>query len=590
MAKLDEQNEKAKKNVNKKQSEETESDLRGRTVVYIDNDDDITAVISKIKDQHDSVIALVPPKRVGVLQSVVNLKLLQRSAKMAHKQLVIVTVDSALINLAASVGVAVAKNINAQAKVPDMVDNELDDEVINGLDIEAPQPKAASRAKSLANKEDKEISAAVAAIETDDRIHNDHDADGVPDDIAPKVSPVKKQRTNVAVPSIDKLRKKLIIGGGVAVALISFLVWAIIFAPRATIVVKAKTKPVDITGNLSLVSSSDTDIKQDILPPVVKQKKVNETVQFNVTGSKEVGEKAHGTVSFCYANTPMDGFGGENVLFIPAGTRLYAGGAQFVTDADIAVKGGFTRHNMQCNANANYHSVKATAVNIGSEGNISSGTAFKTAGFDVVAVAKGDFKGGSRETIKIAQQSDVDKAIDQIKQKVNAEGVLKELKDKMASSTLIIDKSFTVKESQPKVTPAIGERTDGKASVSIEITYTLVGVNKDNLNDLLSAKAKQKINPSKQKVYSTGIDQITFSDFKILDNGYSVSIATKGQIGPTINEADIKKFAVNKKAEVIKAEINRLSGVSDVQIQMTPFWVNSVSTEDKIKINFALDK
>lgn len=47
-----------------------------KDVLYIDVEDDITTIIGKVKASKSKIIALVPPKRVGVLQSAVNLRLL----------------------------------------------------------------------------------------------------------------------------------------------------------------------------------------------------------------------------------------------------------------------------------------------------------------------------------------------------------------------------------------------------------------------------------------------------------------------------------------------------------------------------------
>ena len=41
-----------------------------KDVIYIDVDDDVTAIIGKIKNTNEKIVALVPPKRSGVLQSV----------------------------------------------------------------------------------------------------------------------------------------------------------------------------------------------------------------------------------------------------------------------------------------------------------------------------------------------------------------------------------------------------------------------------------------------------------------------------------------------------------------------------------------
>jgi len=47
-----------------------------KDVIYIDVEDDVTAIIGKIKSSNEKIIALVPPKSAGILQSAVNLRLL----------------------------------------------------------------------------------------------------------------------------------------------------------------------------------------------------------------------------------------------------------------------------------------------------------------------------------------------------------------------------------------------------------------------------------------------------------------------------------------------------------------------------------
>jgi hypothetical protein len=52
-----------------------------KDVIYIDVDDDVTAIIGKIKKAKEKIVAIVPPKRAGTLQSAVNIRLLDRMAK-----------------------------------------------------------------------------------------------------------------------------------------------------------------------------------------------------------------------------------------------------------------------------------------------------------------------------------------------------------------------------------------------------------------------------------------------------------------------------------------------------------------------------
>lgn len=589
MAKLDEQEpRKSQRRTGQGGPSGPKSELRGRDLIYIDTDDDVTSIVGRIKASEEVVVALVPPKRIGVLQSVVNLRLLQRAAKNAHKRLAIVTTDPALMNLASGLAIPVAKNINAQAKVLEVSDDDDISDVIDGNDIAVDTTSRRSAGGSKSATEDKEISAAVAAIETDDKIKNDLDADGVPDDQQePKKSPKKK----IKVPSVNSLRKKILIGGGLAVVLIGFLVWAIVFAPSATITIQAKTSAVEVKKSLSLVPSGDKDAAEGVLPPVVKQKKTNESVEFEATGSREVGEMAAGTVAFCYDEEPFSGQTGQkNAITLDAGTRLYANGVQFTIDSSVTVEGGQNEAG-EC---ATYYSVKATAVNIGEEGNIKQNTVMSVSGYSgLTALAKTDFTGGSKETVKVVQQSDVDAAVAKLREKGDSDAVRDELMGQMSDSTMVIDGSFSVSQGEVKVTPGVGETPEGdntKATASIELTYTLVGVNRDDLSKVLDAQLKSQTDEAKQKVYNNGLDEVKFSGFTTTDNGYTVSVTTNGHVGPVIDEDEVKRQAVGKKSEEIKELLKQTDGVNDVSVTMSPFWVSAAPKESKITVNFEINE
>lgn len=589
MAKLDEQEpRKSQRRTGQGGPSGPKSELRGRDLIYIDTDDDVTSIVSRIKASEEVVVALVPPKRIGVLQSVVNLRLLQRAAKNAHKRLAIVTTDPALMNLASGLAIPVARNINAQAKVLEVSDDDDISDVIDGNDIAVDATSRRSAGGSKSATEDKEISAAVAAIETDDKIKNDLDADGVPDDQQePKKSPKKK----IKVPNVNSLRKKILIGGGLAVVLIGFLVWAIVFAPSATITIQAKTSAVEVKKSLSLVPSGDKDAAEGVLPPVVKQKKTNESVEFEATGSREVGEMAAGTVAFCYDEEPFSGQTGQkNAITLDAGTRLYANGVQFTIDSSVTVEGGQNDAG-EC---ATYYSVKATAVNIGEEGNIKQNTVMSVSGYSgLTALAKTDFTGGSKETVKVVQQSDVDAAVAKLREKGDSDAVRDELMGQMSDSTMVIDGSFSVSQGEVKVTPGVGETPEGdntKATASIELTYTLVGVNRDDLSKVLDAQLKSQTDEAKQKVYNNGLDEAKFSGFTTTDNGYTVSVTTNGHVGPVIDEDEVKQQAVGKKSEEIKELLKQTDGVNDVSVTMSPFWVSAAPKESKITVNFEINE
>ena len=100
------------KKVESYESHKEASTLRGRDTVYVDSDDDVTSLIERVVASGQSVVALVPSAKRGVLNSLVNLKLIRRAAERAHKKITVVTTESALISMASSLNIPVAKSVN----------------------------------------------------------------------------------------------------------------------------------------------------------------------------------------------------------------------------------------------------------------------------------------------------------------------------------------------------------------------------------------------------------------------------------------------------------------------------------------------
>src|SRR3954462_894172 len=90
----------------------------GKDVIYIDVDDEITSIIDKVENAKEKVVALVLPKRATMLQSIVNMRLLKRSADAAEKNVVLITAEPALLPLAGAAGLHVAKNLQSKPIIP----------------------------------------------------------------------------------------------------------------------------------------------------------------------------------------------------------------------------------------------------------------------------------------------------------------------------------------------------------------------------------------------------------------------------------------------------------------------------------------
>ena len=119
-----------------------------KDVVYIEPEDDITDILGRIKNSEEKVVALVPPKKLGVLRSAVNEKLIAKTAKTADKVVVMVTADQALLKLAVAAGLPVAKTLQSRPVMPNEASELLEEkepEIIEEEDEDADPPHQGRR-------------------------------------------------------------------------------------------------------------------------------------------------------------------------------------------------------------------------------------------------------------------------------------------------------------------------------------------------------------------------------------------------------------------------------------------------------------
>jgi hypothetical protein len=111
-----------------------------KDVIYVDVDDEITAIIDKLHSSSSKIVALVLPKRAAVMQSIVNMKLLKRTATESKKNVVLITSEASLLPLAGIAGLHVAPSLQSKPEVPEVGampgDSPIDVDVDSGSDEE----------------------------------------------------------------------------------------------------------------------------------------------------------------------------------------------------------------------------------------------------------------------------------------------------------------------------------------------------------------------------------------------------------------------------------------------------------------------
>jgi hypothetical protein len=553
-----------------------------KDVIYIDTEDDITSIIEKVKNADAKIVALVPPKRVGVLQSAVNLKLLQKAAQSVGHRVVLITSDQSLTSLASGVGIPIAKNLQTKPELAPIAALEVDDEdIINGEELPVGElAKTGDTLQSSPSNDAALTGAAAASAASLDRTPN-----------TPSSSVASKATKSLAaagagfkgkIPNFESFRKRLFLIGGGAALLVIFLIWAIFVAPHATVTVTAKTTGVSINKDIILdpaLTASDPATAK--IKPALQQLKKSASTEFDASGTKDIGNKATGTLTLTNSHT-------SQAITVPAGTTFVAQGKQFTNNTTVTVPGVYLckvgNTFAACNGNVD---VGITARDIGPEYNIGPQEFDTNAPVDAAKSAQAT-GGGSKETITVVSQADIDKAKASLAQQ-DADAVREELKKQFTGDVIVVNESYGNTQAAPAVVPALGEQAK-RAKLTVDTTYTLIAVPRADIKQLLDANLQESLQGKEnQRIYASGDLSLRFSNYQAGPNGtFITKLNTVGSIGPNIDGDKLAVQIKGKRFGEIEQIVNGYDGVENVQVQFSPFWVTSAPGPDKTDIKFKI--
>ncbi len=582
---------------------QTVSGTDAKDTIYVDVDDEITGIIDKVRSSKGKVVALVLPKRATVLQSIVNMKLLKRTAEGAKKHLVLVTTEASLLPLAGSVGLHVASTPTSKPVIPpapDAPDDEPEDvdeplAVTDGTDdsdfnaesasktpvgVLAAAGAAGAAASRLSPAVDEEIDLDDAETDKPDSTAKSSDKSGKP-----------KKNRKLAVPNFDSFRTKLLVGAGVLALLIVGWVFAFVVLPTATITIHTDTTTVPTNLNLTLDTAAKTlDTSQNIVPATSQTVEKSYTQQVPATGQQNNGEQASGTVSFTLKDCSVSS------VSIPAGTGVSSGGNTYVTQGDVNLQSSKIGNSCNPSQLQSYWSatVKVTAVAGGTKYNVSDGTAFTipsniSGASSVSAKASSDIDGGTDNITKVVAQADIDSA----KSKINTQdtsAVKSGLQAALQGKSLTaVTTTFLAGDPVVTTSAKAGDAAD-TVTVTEVVSYSMLGVKPADLQTLVVGNVNKQIDKGKQVILDDGVAKAKFTQSNPgSPSAASVAFAAKSIAGPDINTDSLRAQVVGKKSGDIKSLIEQTPGVTSVEVKYSPFWVHSTPKKES-KITIQLDK
>ena len=541
------------------------------------------------------LVALVLPKRATVMQSIVNMKLLKRTADTAGKNIVLVTSEAGLMPLAGVAGLHVAATPTSKPVIPEapklgkdepeQVDEPLDvvDGTASGGEGFDPKAAAAVPVGALAAQEPEAI------LMADDDVDSDAADSAASADAADKKAAPKPDK-KLKVPSFNKFRLGIIIGIVALVLLITGWVFAAKVMPKAGVAITTDSSTVN--SEISLTLSTDiqeVNVETNTLPATAQTANKTYTQEVPATGELNNGEKASGNVYFALKDCNYD------TVTIPSGVSVTASGNTYITQGALTLNS--LKLGGKCNPTS-FQSVwsgtlKVAAIKAGSKSNIDKGVSValssSVVGYTSVNGSTNTaLTGGTDVITKVIAQADIDNAKSKIASQ-DASSVKEDLEGQLTTKGyMAVDSTFITGDQQVTTSANVGDKADS-VKVTSSVPYTMLGVKKNDLKTILMNTLEDKVDTKKQTIASDGLDAAKFSQ----QNAGSASSANvlakiKTVIGPKLDADAIRKQIVGLKSGEIEDLIKETPGVTDVEVAYSPFWVTKAPS-NTAKITIIID-
>lgn len=534
-----------------------------RETIYLDNDEEITSVVDKLKGTEHVAVDLVIPKEALLLQSVVNLKILKKQADSLGKEIAIVTQDKVGKKLAEQVGIAVMSKPGEEPKVVHMTEGEKEVTPAAVSDIELKDGDV--KPKSVI--EDDEVP-----------IEMKPGAEAIVTPTSEVVLPDENKETEISSDQIknpvkEKSKKKLkwkIIGITAGfLALIGILV-GYIFIPLAnvTLTLAAEKQKVDFTFTANKDTSSVENETQTI-PAREISEDVEKIEKYKATGKKKVGDKAKGTITVndhAYTSDP-------GTTLLVAGTRFVSpAGLVYKSTTNVTVPGFKSVGGTITNGTVN---VNVEAENVGDQYNLAASTTFFIPGLtgatisQIYGVNSAAFTGGTSRDVTYVTQADVNKAKDEIKKVIEQESK-RIILEKTERDERWLEGAMKITEVSAEPSVAVnGEATEFE--LKAKSTVLALVFKDDDLKKIAESTLGDQIGSGKEIVESenlTSAAEFVSADFD--KNQIMGRLSGEAYIATKLDENKMR-IDLSGEPEVSSLEyLNNVDGVESVEVKHFP--------------------
>ncbi|MBI3261200.1 hypothetical protein HYZ64_02400 [Candidatus Berkelbacteria bacterium] len=490
--------------------------------IYLEPDEEIPTLLSKLKKNKSSSVGLVVPRGSITLQSAINLKLLKQEAAKLGKDIAIVTADSIGQHLAAQAGLTVFESVKSK------------------------EPIAVRKRASEEEKLPSPAGVNVRHFQTET--------------IEPEKEYVEPERSHAPVPARRRVKGAVV----VAIALVILLLY-IFVVPRVTITVEVLGEPLE--RELTLTAATVSGAGEQVVPATLEEATKEQTQTFKTTGQKNVGEKAKGTIA-------LNNAWSSDAVPLAAGTKLTKDGVAFRLTQAVTIPGA-TVSLVAGQAQTNPGKIDGAieAEGSGEAGNVGPGK-FTITSIEVIKQSKiygestAKLTGGSSRFIGVVSEEDLKTA------RTTLEGELKnELKESIVSKAagrIVLDQAVKLEQIDEKASKQVDEEA-GEFELKLKGNLKAIVFTEEDFRKAFLTDLGQEIGQDHEVVFGPSDEITTTVEEADFENGrLQLRGLLKSQIAPKIDQSQLKQAIRFKSFPGTEKIIRDLPQVSNVEISISP--------------------
>lgn len=350
-----------------------------------------------------------------------------------------------------------------------------------------------------------------------------------------------------------KMKTNIIgIAAAAIVLIIGFIFVYYNFILKANVIIFADQK--NIEKNEKVTFSVDSQDPATIKLSIDSQE-VSGDVSKEATGKKETGDKAKGEVVVYNKTDAAKTFKKGTVII---GTN----DLEFVLTEDIAIAS-----TSAFSTTLTSSKVKVEASKFGKEYNLPSSTNFTVKSFstsDFIAKNNDAFSGGTKKETKVVSQKDLDDLLSSATSDLEKKA-LENARGKAGEGNVFLTTALSSEIVEKKYNKKEGDEAE-KIGLSAKIKYQLGSYNKNDLNKTVEALTKSEV----PEGYALQNDKsnIEVKNIKVAKDSSAVGeLSINAVYAPGISTESLIKTLKGKSAGSVKKDLEKIKGISEVQIE-----------------------